>query len=352
MIKKNSICRINSIKHYKNHRKNPENKHHEKNTENFRSLIAIVYAFLPVFACIKIVHADTNIEASTAFENGKQAYDDERFIEAADEFRRAYTLRPTWRLLYNIGQAEAAGKRYGPALEAFERYLAEGGDDIERERQSQIITENTRLRGIVGFAKILSPPGAVIYIDGVARGEAPFTRELPVAASVSHTIRMVMNGRRVEKQFQVNVGRTVSISVFPKSNADSSSTEVNLDEGESPVNKTAVTDSTGSLRRPLAWSYIGVGASLVVGGCISGGLALNKNADVKEKCSDHICYDDDYELLSTRNRLATTSSVLLAVGGIATLVGGVLLLLDRRHSTEVSLTVVSIPGTLMIEGKF
>ena len=60
-------------------------------------------------------------------------YGDKKFKEAADAFRLANHLRRSWKLLYNIGQCEAAAKRYGMALDAFERYVAEGGFSLKAE---------------------------------------------------------------------------------------------------------------------------------------------------------------------------------------------------------------------------
>ena len=69
---------------------------------------------------------DPKDKAVQAFQEGKRLYGDKKFKEAADAFRLANHLRRSWKLLYNIGQCEAAAKRYGMALDAFERYVAEG----------------------------------------------------------------------------------------------------------------------------------------------------------------------------------------------------------------------------------
>jgi tetratricopeptide (TPR) repeat protein len=108
-------------------------------------------------------------EAAKAFDAGKQAFSESRYDDASASFRRAFQLKPSWKIYFNIGQAEAAAKRYGAALEIFERYLAEGGDDIDAERQAEVLKENTRLRGIVGYVKVSAPTGAEISIDGTVR---------------------------------------------------------------------------------------------------------------------------------------------------------------------------------------
>jgi tetratricopeptide (TPR) repeat protein len=66
--------------------------------------------------------------AKAAFAGGSRLFDKGDFPAAAEAFREANRLNPSWKLYYNIGRAEAAAERYGLALEAFEQYLAEGGD--------------------------------------------------------------------------------------------------------------------------------------------------------------------------------------------------------------------------------
>ena len=101
-------------------------------------------------------------QAKAVYEEGKLAFFNERFMESADKFRKAYELKPAWRILYNIGQAEAAAKRYGLALEAFEQYLAEGGDEVVEERQDAVMKEIARLRNLVGYIKVTAPSEVVV----------------------------------------------------------------------------------------------------------------------------------------------------------------------------------------------
>ena len=59
-------------------------------------------------------------EAAKMFDQGKKHFNEGAFVQAAGAFRKANELRPNWKLLFNIAQSEAAAKRYGLALEAFE----------------------------------------------------------------------------------------------------------------------------------------------------------------------------------------------------------------------------------------
>ena len=74
-------------------------------------------------------------KAREAFQRGAEFYGQAQYAKAAEAFREAYRLRPSWRLFFNIGQCSAAAKEYGLALEAFESYLSEGGDEVPVEKR-------------------------------------------------------------------------------------------------------------------------------------------------------------------------------------------------------------------------
>ncbi|MBN2673405.1 MAG: tetratricopeptide repeat protein [Deltaproteobacteria bacterium] len=122
--------------------------------------VAIVFLNQPV-------QAGDKAAAKEAFDEGTKLFSQKQYDEAAERFREAYALKATWKLLYNIGQAEAAAKRYGLALEAFERYLAEGGDEVENSRRSEVLEEIRKMRDMVGDLLVKGPADAVVSVDGV-----------------------------------------------------------------------------------------------------------------------------------------------------------------------------------------
>ena len=122
------------------------------------------------------VNAGTKIEeAKVACGKGRDLFEQGNYVEAAGSFRKAYELKPNWKILYNIGQCEASAKRHGLALTAFEEYFSRGGDDIPPERKDEVLAEISRLKLIVGMLEIFAPDGAEIAIDNVIRGTAPLS---------------------------------------------------------------------------------------------------------------------------------------------------------------------------------
>jgi tetratricopeptide (TPR) repeat protein len=93
--------------------------------------LSICSVLLMVFSIVLPLRAAADVdEARREFEKGRQLFEAGDYREAAEAFRRANEEQPNWRLLYNIGQCEAAEKNYGLALESLEAYLAHGGDDV------------------------------------------------------------------------------------------------------------------------------------------------------------------------------------------------------------------------------
>ena len=315
--------------------------------------------------------ADESADAKAAFEQGKVLFNDGRFTEAADAFRAANDLNPNWRLLYNIGQSEAAGRRYGLALEAFEKYLSEGGDDVEAERQSEVLSEVARLRNLVGYIKVSAPEGTTVAVDGELRGTAPIFRELPVAASVRHTVTATAEGAVVgEETVQVSGGRTVQVALTAKTEPAVTEPVASPETQPSPTAAPVETVSEGPAAEPggtkgsrlriIGWATTGVGAAVLIGGVVTAGLAMSKEGDLKDNCSNGTCPEEYLATQDQRDNLALATDILLPVGGVIAAAGITMVLVGliqkRNHQTETAVRVrpLPVPGNagLMLEGRF
>jgi hypothetical protein len=136
-------------------------------------------------------------EASSFFSSGVELFNKENYQEAVVAFRKAYELKPSWRIQYNIGQCEAALKRYGLAIEAFESYLGAGGDEVPIERRDEVLKELERMRLMVGSIKVQGEDGTEVYVDEVLRGTMPINSAILVTAGVAHTVWFVKDGKKV-----------------------------------------------------------------------------------------------------------------------------------------------------------
>jgi tetratricopeptide (TPR) repeat protein len=113
-------------------------------------------------------------EARVRFQKGVQLYKEGSFEGALAEFRRAYQLAPSYRLLYNIGQVQFELHDHVEALKAFRQYLAEGGSEIPTDRRTQVEADIQKLEGRVAYLDIsTNVDGAQVSVDDVPVGVSP-----------------------------------------------------------------------------------------------------------------------------------------------------------------------------------
>ena len=304
-----------------------------------------------VFLCPAAPRAD---DAKDEYDRGVAAFTGERYEEAADAFRKAHELKPSWKLFFNIGQSEAAAKRPGLALEAFESYLAQGGDDVPEARREEVLVEVERLRKMVGMAEIQAPEGATVFVDGVERGEAPLLGKLPVAAGVKHTAWAVVNGSVLpQKAFKVTGGDTVTIDLDVKVEKEPAQVE----PAPEPIDPVESDDeSSGTIT--IGWVGVGVGGALLIGGAITGGMALNLDSDLDNDCEDEHCLGDRQSDIDKLNTLSLTTDILIVVGAAVAVTGIVLLIVGHKKKgadeEPVALAPAFAPGFAgaVIQGRF
>jgi hypothetical protein len=291
--------------------------------------------------------------AMQAFAAGKQLYNDGRFADAAAKFREADALKPSWKLWFNIGQSEAAARRNGLALEAFERYVTLGGDEIPVARREAVLEEIARLQPVVGYVDVVAPEGSRVRIDGIERGTVPLPGPLMTAAAVEHEI-LVEHGSKplLSRKIMVGGGRTVKLE------ATAAAPSQETDEPVAPVSPVSAPPASGL--QVAGWVVFGAGLATLAAGGGTGIAALMKSNDLKSRCPDGLCSSSaDLALEDSVIRLSVATDVLLAVGGTVAVTGLVLALVGRKKSStpdEVGLKahpfVGQSRGGLLIEGSF
>lgn len=124
-------------------------------------------------------------QARAAFEQGVEALRSGRFRDAAAALERSYSLRAVPVVLYNLALAYRGAGQRAPAIETFERFLADPGGEFEPARLRAIREEVQALRAVVVTLDLdVEPPNAALQVDGS-----------PVAAR--HHRALIEPGRRV-----------------------------------------------------------------------------------------------------------------------------------------------------------
>lgn len=156
-------------------------------------LLPLVLAIASIAVPAAAQPKDPVEEATVHFKRGTEFYDENDFRGALIEFKRAYELVPSWKILFNIGQVEMELKNYAGALAAYTRYLREGGPDVPAGRVAQVNADIDRLKGRVGRVGIRTTDGAEVLVDDLSVGHAPLPEPVLVNAG-RHEVKVMMAG--------------------------------------------------------------------------------------------------------------------------------------------------------------
>jgi tetratricopeptide (TPR) repeat protein len=256
--------------------------------------------------------AEESVEARDLFNEAVVHFDAGRFEDAVTAFRGAYKMQPSWKLLYNIGQCEAALKHYGLAIDSFERYLSEGGDEVQIERRDEVLEELERLRKMVGAVMFDGPDGVDVTVDGFARGTTPIPAGVLVSAGVPHRFEVERDGEVVfDRTLKVRGGMTVTIRI-PKDDGGGEAEVV------APEGGAVVEDGDDSGLSPV-YFWVGVGATAAFG---AGTLALGFAAE--SKYDDAVADPSNQDLRDQGKTMQAVGITFLVVTGVAAVTTGVL----------------------------
>jgi tetratricopeptide (TPR) repeat protein len=171
-------------------------------------VFSLMLAFLIVSLSVETMAKD---DARVAFEEANKLHRKGDMKAAVKKFRLANSLRPSWKIQFNIGQCEASLSRYGLAITAFEQYLGLGGDEVPVSRRDLVLAELDRLRKMVGTIEVEAYPGLDVYIDGVLRGNTSDDSSFKATVGIDHSIWFVKDGRKIETGHTIVSGGESSV---------------------------------------------------------------------------------------------------------------------------------------------
>lgn len=233
---------------------------------------------------------------------------------ALAEFRRAYELmegHPRRYLeLSNIGRCYQGLGQYDRAMEFYERYLREGGD--QADDRAQVEASIRALRDILGTLVIeTNVPEAEVWVDSRQVGTAPGRVHVPGGR---HVVELRARGhapsrQEVELASQQTVPMTFSLEVLGRA----------------------------GLRPTFFWITAGVAAAAAATGGVFGVLALSARSDVDARLAStndatrFSVSGDDAQHIRT---LSLTADVLFASGAALAIGATVLAFLTDWHGAS------------------
>ena len=256
-------------------------------------------------------------EARTRFKKGLALTAAGKVAEALVEFQGAYDLSPNWKILYNVGQCSKHVGDHARALAAFERYLAEGRDQVQKPRRAEVEKEIAELEGLVGTIELVTAAaGAEVELDGKGRGKAPLAEPLVVTAG-RHKLALVKEGATpATKEIDVARGANVKVELdFAGAPAAS---------GPVAAPNPAPAEPDGGRRDHSTWITVGwiATGAFVVGAGVTGTLALVMSSDVADTAYAGPYSTAPPDLQSKASTVDTLAIVTDVLGGAAILGAG------------------------------
>ncbi len=164
---------------------------------------------------------DAVAQAREHFGRGVANFDGRRYLQALEDFQRAYAVRPHPAVLVNIANCFVQLQRYPEAVIHFERYLAESRnlpEDQRRETERALEDARTHI-GELLFD--IQPSGATVKVDGREVGRSPFSRPLVVPAG-SHRVEVSAPGMQSQSRVvTVEGGMTANVRLSLSSSGGS-----------------------------------------------------------------------------------------------------------------------------------
>jgi hypothetical protein len=306
--------------------------------------LAIAASLLSASAVAGAQPTDSSEEGKAHFNAGVTLFRESDYRGALVEFRRAYDLSHNYRVLYNLAQSEYELQDYASALRSFERYLAEGGADIDPERRTSVRADIKRLSSRVAKLEVQSNvAGAEILVDDMVVGKTPLSQPLIVSA-----------GRR-----KVTVQKAElppSTRVLELAGGDTASVTLDL---ATPVAESRPTEAPRPVAvsprgRSVPWVPLTGTAVLTAGAVVTGIFALESRDDAENKLASRGVTARDVESAHSRAANFALATDILAGAAIGMGILTVILWLQKpsEEPPRTSATLSAFPGGARLGGTF
>ena len=246
-----------------------------------RSAAAAVYVPIAVRAALA-QPAPTDASGETFESLAEQArakYREKDFVGAVALFERAYALQPDPAILFNIGRIHEQANNVDAAIAYYQKFIADETVDIG--------LRDTALQRLATLEKIVE-------------------------------IREKEEAKHSPKQAEP-----------PQTGPDTKA--VGPEPGpQPPVGDTTAQQNKSRVLRPIGYTMFGVGAALLIGGGIAGGLA--KGQEKKFDAAESL--DDRREAGQKGKMQAAAADGLFVAGGVLAVVGMVLLLVPKARKSK------------------
>jgi hypothetical protein len=309
-------------------------------------------------------------KAAARFQQAVELYREGSYEGALAEFRKAYQISPTYRVLYNIAQTQYALHDFVGAYKSLLQYVSDGGNDIPADRRAQVDEMSAKLEERIGHLQITTNVAeADIRVDDVSVGQSPLPGMLAVnvgthkvsaaKAGFSEAIRNVTVAGKESLRIELKLGETsapapIGTSAGAKLTRESAllpssdSASIAKSQPQGPPGRAGLVVSPSTT------------AALAIGTGVAGYLALAAQKDLEDQVKTYPNTKDKIE--DARSKSKRYGYITDALGAATLVSGGVALYFVLSHgsdsakpkSAKAGAPVVLVPtlGGMVLEGSF
>jgi hypothetical protein len=217
--------------------------------------------------------------------------DGARYEEAYQAFKAAYAESPSWKILGNLGIAAMKLERDKEAIDAFERYLKEGGTELDEAERAQFQRDLETLRSSVVKVTITATPANASLVDEHLKSSGTITNRYELAdGKVELGLRP---GRhRITARLAGYADAKWEVDLITGGTAEHAF-QLQAESSETPANDPKVgTGDPGvdtgpkKMERPIpgvVWVGVAATGVLLAGAAVTGIIASGKRSDYDDK---------------------------------------------------------------------
>ena len=246
---------------------------------------ALTWLGAPSLACADepVATSGAQSAAQQAYRQALELFDRGQHAAALAEFKLAYGLSPSFRILYNIGLTQVALGNAPAAAEAFLQYLHDGGTQVPQARRHSVEAEIARLSAqLVALTIEVDEPGAELSIDGEVVGRGPLSRQVRLNPG-RHTVDVRSPDGTMKTQSLTltrGEGQRLRFRGTEASRAPAGSTPSTATPAPEATSQPA--PEPRPARAAFPWLAWGVTGALGVAAGVTGAVALGAHGDQRD----------------------------------------------------------------------
>ena len=273
-----------------------------------------------------------------------------RYEEAYRSFKQAYAATPSWKILGNLGLSAMKLERLGEAIEAYEKYLAESGTEIDAAERAQIEKDVRLIKAASATLVITAGATEVSLTDQRQRANGTMAVNGYVVPA-GKTVTLVVQAGRIsivarqgakEEKWDVELAAGQSTTrVFgtdaapppPASAAPSAASAAPATAAPPPPEPTSKPAPSSTLKT-VGMVSMGVGGVMIVGGVVTGLMGKSKLSQLESDCPNKRCTPDKQSDADSIASLQTTTNVLWIGGAVVAGAGAAMFFVGKKQEQE------------------